>query len=318
MSSKEKAPVTLKLDSILQSIAASEFHSAYDPDVDAERTPRLSAASGGSGASGGTSAADTWALLPTLQQLEAMSVECAAPFVGALVVAVALCSGSLYKLNASADQGGKWKLRHVVLTHSTLHLFHINSDPTALPISSLPVTSSQSFVDNELVMRVHGTGETPDGFLVKRIWTLRAESQQSFAQWTQAIGKNALRVREPRTVSRSASERSVSVPRSQNLRMNSDQSMPNMARQATTAEFSEREARMRAQHLEYMALQRENAAILRRAMEERESLASTPVTPTTPVTPVQQPTKLHKAKSTAAINDKTNQMQLISGMYSLW
>ncbi|KAJ3229429.1 hypothetical protein HDU78_009063 [Chytriomyces hyalinus] len=302
MSTKEKAPVTLKLDSILQSIAASEFHSAYDPDVDAERTPRLSAASGGSGASGGTSAADTWALLPTLQQLEAMSV----------------CSGSLYKLNASADQGGKWKLRHVVLTHSTLHLFHINSDPTALPISSLPVTSSQSFIDNEFVMRVHGTGETPDGFLVKRIWTLRAESQQSFAQWTQAIGKNALRVREPRTVSRSASERSVSVPRSQNLRMNSDQSMPNMARQATTAEFSEREARMRAQHLEYMALQRENAAILRRAMEERESLASTPVTPTTPVTPVQQPTKLHKAKSTAAINDKTNQMQLISGMYSLW
>ncbi|KAJ3222292.1 hypothetical protein HDU81_010000 [Chytriomyces hyalinus] len=299
----EKGPGMLKLDSILQSIEESEFHSASDVGADPIRTPRLLSPSSSNGA-GAVAAVEDWSHLPTLQVLESTSV----------------CSGTLFKLNASADAAHKWKQRHVVLTQSTLHLFHSNMDPTATPISSLPVTNSQSFVDSEYIMRVHGTGETPDGFVVKRIWTLRAESQLAFAKWTQAIGKNTLRVREPRTVSRSVSERSVSVPRSQYLRINSDQSLPILARQS--ADNSEREARMRAQHSEYIAAQRETSSVLRRAMEdkereERENNANPPPVISIPAEPVKDH-PLHKVKSTAAINDKTNQMQLLSGMYSLW
>ncbi|ORY33188.1 hypothetical protein BCR33DRAFT_771194 [Rhizoclosmatium globosum] len=140
---------------------------------------------------------------------------------GKLVRSGETLSAFLFKMNANlSDATGPsdiWKLRFFVLDQeATLYLFKNNTNPRALPITSMPVTSCSAEYDpheNAWVLTALGDGISPDGKLVKRFWKIKLPDQGSTVLWLEVIQRGiAMRNADATMTSQLQSQSHAAMP----------------------------------------------------------------------------------------------------------
>ncbi|KAJ3005107.1 UNVERIFIED_CONTAM: hypothetical protein HDU68_004755 [Siphonaria sp. JEL0065] len=108
-------------------------------------------------------------------------------------------TANLYKLNSSSNATASspqnpedWKLRFFVLSAETgnLYLFKTNATQKSMPVTFMPVQSYSVSVDhatNTYLLRPQGDGMTPEGKVVKRVWTLKFPDETTLSMWAKNI-----------------------------------------------------------------------------------------------------------------------------------
>ncbi|KAI8621426.1 hypothetical protein BC830DRAFT_1077145 [Chytriomyces sp. MP71] len=98
-------------------------------------------------------------------------------------------SGNLLKLQLQPVP--RWTERCVILSDdATLYLFRSNSQPTATPLTYLPLTQCMHYFDADegaWILKVTGDGITPEGTPMKRNWLFRFDAEPTLKAWHAAV-----------------------------------------------------------------------------------------------------------------------------------
>ncbi|KAJ3016697.1 UNVERIFIED_CONTAM: hypothetical protein HDU68_012082 [Siphonaria sp. JEL0065] len=154
---------------------------------------------------------------PMISTITLQSVRAINPTISA--VFEKLNSGSTSTLDTSTS----WKPRLFVFdtTDANLYLFKLNAQPDSLPVTFLPVLDCRGFMDTfdgKSMVQVSGTGQSAEGDVVRRSWTLRFSDEETFSIWLKTIKRSLIEKESSSSVwglsppmSRSRSTRSIYV-----------------------------------------------------------------------------------------------------------